>query len=232
MRLRRLPWAGGPLAIVSDAGFSVDFFLLVRMTAAGPALLKLKRSEPMPLAAESAATAPTGDFPLNRQPLRWQLVPYPGQRVLPKRSRRSQRRLFISPIGRGGRRWSGHNLTQLARRRGPCTALPTAASAIQPPSAADGIRSSVSDDLRIPNKPGRCCCRCRSDGQSERTRDTEKLNVLLSKIVDDKTPHTPDTNFYVVSRTRGLRFWPGWRQRAKDRGTCRITNDELTSTSL
>jgi len=60
----------GLLAIVSVAGFTVNFFPRVWMTAAGAALLRLKRSEPMSLAAESAATAPTGDFPLNRQPLK------------------------------------------------------------------------------------------------------------------------------------------------------------------
>jgi len=60
----------GLLAIVSVAGFSVNLFPRVGMTAAGPALLRLKRSEPMSLAAESAVMAPTGDFPFNRQPLR------------------------------------------------------------------------------------------------------------------------------------------------------------------
>ena len=47
------------------------------------------------------------------------------------------------------------------------------------------------------------------DGQPERTCDVKKLNLLLSEIVDDKTPHTPDTNFYVASRTRVLGSDPG-----------------------
>ena len=51
---------------------------------------------------------------------------------------------------------AGAQLTQLAGRRGLCTALPTAASAIQLPSAAERVRSSVPRDLRVPNKPGRC----------------------------------------------------------------------------
>ena len=135
-------------------------------------------------------------------------MPCPGGRVYLKRSSRTVPEASVYLADRTRRTVVGAQLNPAGGPQGPCTALPTAASAIQPPSAADGIRSSVSGDLRVPNKPGRCC-RCRPDGQPERTRDVKKLNLLLSEIVDDKTPHTPDTNFYVVSRTRVLGSDPG-----------------------
>ena len=48
----------------------VESFLPLRLTVSSPALVQLKRSDPVSLAAESTATVPSGDLPLSRQPLR------------------------------------------------------------------------------------------------------------------------------------------------------------------
>ena len=84
-------------------------------------------------------------------------MPCPGGRVYPKRS---SRKAPVADVYLADRTWrrtvAGAQLTQLAGHWGLCTALPTAASAIQLSSAAEMVRSSVPRDLRVPNKPGRC----------------------------------------------------------------------------
>ena len=48
----------------------LESFPPVRLTVSSPALVQLKRSDPVSLAAESTATVPSGDLPLSWQPLR------------------------------------------------------------------------------------------------------------------------------------------------------------------
>ena len=70
---------------------------------------------------------------------------------------------------------AGAQLTQLAGRRGLCTALPTAASAIQLSSAAEMVRSSALVIYGFLTNPGDVDVRCRSGGQPERTHNVMKL---------------------------------------------------------
>jgi hypothetical protein len=144
-----------------------------------------------------------------RQPSRKGRVPCYGGRLYHTRFYRKTlvADRYLTDQTRGGGR-PGHKLTQLAGH-GHCALLfPTTASTLQSPSAADRIRSSVTLDQTESQQLRQMLMRCVVQVASQKgTRRMMNINLLKTIDGDERRRQNrhADTNFYVVSLTRGSR---------------------------
>jgi hypothetical protein len=152
----------------------------VRLTATGPALHRLKKSGLASLAAESAAAAPNGDLPFNRQPLRQRRLPCPVGRVYIKRSSRKVPLSDGYLANRTRRRTAaGVQLNPVDVTSGAVHCSPRQRPALYSLRLLrTGSAPRTLVIYRLLTSPGDVV-RCLSGGQPERTREVMKFKLLL-----------------------------------------------------
>jgi len=150
--------------------------------------------------------APNGDLPLRRQPLEYRLVPWFGGRAYHKLSSKNVPEASGYLAHRTRRTVAGAQLNPAGIGVGRCALLSQRRQALYSLHllrTGSAPRSLVIYGFLT--NPGDVVVRCRPGTSQNKLATWRSWSYCSTEIVNNKTPHTPDINFYVVSNTRGSR---------------------------